>query len=361
MESILEKIYHGNTLENWALSLLIIIIGFVLTKCVILLNEHVIKKITASSKSRLDDIVFCSMEKPILLGIMLIAIWIATSRLHLGVKTHEIIGKSYEILIVLNITWFISRLVSALIEEFVYNRSDPNNINKVHFNNRLVPLIKRGSLILIWIIGSVMALNNVGVQVSTLLGTLGIGGIAFALAAQDTIKNIFGGITIFTDHPFRLGDTIRYDTVEGTVEDIGLRSTRIRLYSKQLVTVPNYKIVDASVTNISVEPRRRVVLQLRLTYDTDYKKMQQAVDILKNLHKSIRDITDQDMSAVFSDFADSALVITYTYFIKKQSNILQTTSKVNFEILRQFNDAGLNFAFPTHTFSSFVTAQRSNP
>jgi MscS family membrane protein len=349
MNSILEKVYYGNTLENWALSLLIILIGFVLTKCVILLNKHVIKKFTTRSKSHLDDILFGSMEKPILLGIMLIAIWIATSRLNLGVKTHELISKSYQLLIVLNITWLIARLVGALIEEFACNRNDPNNVNKIQFNNRLIPLIKRGTLILIWIIGLVMALNNVGVQVATLLGTLGIGGIAFALAAQDTIKNIFGGITIFVDHPFRIGDKIRYETIEGTVEDIGLRSTRIRLYNKQLVTVPNYQITDASVTNISAEPGRRVVLKLGLTYNTDYKKMQQAVTILKSLPKDIHEITDEDMTAIFSDFADSALVITFTYFIKKQSNILLTISKVNFEILRKFNDAALDFAFPTQT------------
>ena len=90
-----------------------------------------------------------------------------------------------------------------------------------------------------------MALSNIGVNISALLGTLGIGGIAFALAAQDTVKNIFGAFTIFTDKPFNIGDTIRVDSFEGTVIDVGARSTKIMDYDKRIITFPNYKITDA--------------------------------------------------------------------------------------------------------------------
>lgn len=127
-------------------------------------------------------------------------------------------------------------------------------------------------LVVVWIIGLVMALSNVGVNISALLGTLGIGGIAFALAAQDTVKNVFGAFTLLTDKPFNIGDTIRFDNFEGTVVDIGIRSTRIMNYDKRIITFPNYKITDSSIINISSEPMRRVVLNLGLTYDTTAKK-----------------------------------------------------------------------------------------
>ena len=91
-------------------------------------------------------------------------------------------------------------------------------------------------LVVVWIIGLVMALSNVGVNISALLGTLGIGGIAFALAAQDTVKNVFGAFTLLTDKPFNIGDTIRFDNFEGTVVDIGIRSTRIMNYDKRIIT-----------------------------------------------------------------------------------------------------------------------------
>jgi MscS family membrane protein len=179
--------------------------------------------------------------------------------------------------------------------------------------------------------------------------------MAVALAAQDTIKNIFGGITIYTDAPFRLGDTIRFDEYEGTVQDIGIRSTRIITYEQQIVSVPNYKLMDASIINISAEPSRRVVITLGLTYDTTPQKMKEAIEILKKLPANISEI-EENTIAVFSAFGDFALLITYIYYIKKNLDIRESTSKVNFEILNGFNEAGLNFAFPTQTIYTNVAS-----
>ncbi len=346
---ILEQMYYGNTLESWGISLLIIIGALIVNKGIVLLNRHVILKLTAKSKSQLDDILFKTLEKPVLLGIMLASIWIASRRLDLNPTIESVISKSYQLLVVLNITWFFARFVVAFLEEHTYEEKEPIKKRGIRIDARLLPIIKRVFLILIWIIGIVMALNNAGVKVTTLLGTLGIGGIAFALAAQDTIKNIFGGVTIFTDQPFRLGDVVRYDTIEGTVQDIGLRSTRILTYDKRVVTIPNFKMMDAAVINISSEPGRRVVMTLGLTYDMDAVKMQKALDILKKLPDVVSEIHHRDLSATFSDFGSSSLNITFIYFIRKPANIREANSKVNFEILRRFNEAGLDFAFPSQT------------
>ena len=115
----------------------------------------------------------------------------------------------------------------------------------------MMPVVRRTILVLIWIVGLVTALSNVGVDINALWGTLGIGGIAFALAAQDTVKNIFGAFTIFTDKPFGIGDTINVNGFEGTVVDVGMRSTRIMGYDRRITSYPNYKITDASIVNIS--------------------------------------------------------------------------------------------------------------
>ena len=143
-----------------------------------------------------------------------------------------------------------------------------------------------------------MALKNAGVDVGTLIASLGIGGLAFALAAQDTIKNIFGGITIFTDRPFRIGDRIKVDGFDGIIEDIGVRSTRLRTLDRCLVTIPNYKIVEASVENVSEEPMRRIVSKLGLTYSTTPEKMKEAIDILKNMPKTVKGIDSKEVFVV---------------------------------------------------------------
>ncbi|MDR3268504.1 MAG: mechanosensitive ion channel family protein [Tannerella sp.] len=345
---MLENMYYGNSVQDWGISILIIAGGIMLNQIILILNRRVIQRITKKSKILYDALFFIALEKPVMLGVMLVVIRVAVDRLSLSAGLHDLIAQSYRVLIVLNITWFIARFVIAVAEEHCSHQKTSRK-GKVYFDHQLFPMIKRGLLVFIWLIGGVTALSEVGIKVTTLLGTLGIGGIALALAAQDTVKNILGGITIFVDRTFRIGDIITVETTEGVVEDIGLRSTRIRTYDKRIVIIPNYKLMDASITNISSEPARRVVVNLGLTYDTRPDQMQQALDLLKHIPQTVSDINDKDLVATFSEFGESALIITFVYFIRKQADIRETISKVNFEILRTFSDAGLNFAFPSQT------------
>jgi len=218
-----------------------------------------------------------------------------------------------------------------------------------YLDNHLMSILRRTVLAIIWSLGIVMALNNVGVNVATLVAGLSIGGLAFALAAQDTIKNIYGGFTIFTDRPFRIGDRIKVDGFDGFVENIGIRSTRIRTLEKRLVTMPNFKLVEASVENISEEPMRRVLMKLGLTYNTTPQKMNEAMEILKAIPEKVRNVDPKDITVAFTDFTDFSLVITFVYFIRKNADVMETPSQVNTEILRAFNEAGLQFAYPTQT------------
>jgi MscS family membrane protein len=346
---MLDKVYYGNSVQDWGISVLIIICALLINKLIAVLNRKAIRKITAKSTTRLDDLFFETLEKPVLFGIMLVAVWIALGRLDWGTKGHDIIRKSYELLVVLNVTWFFARLATALIAEAFANRDGKSGKGRFHIDVKLLPLIKRGVLILVWFAGIVTALHNVGITLTALVGTLGIGGLAFALAAQDTIKNMLGGITIFTDNTFRIGDTIKFDSMEGTVVDISIRSTRICTYDKRVVTIPNYKLTDAVITNISSEPGRRIVLELGLTYDTAPEKMREAMTILKDMPNRVPGMKDKDVTVTFTDFADSALVITYIYFIRKSANINDTRSTVNLEILHSFTQAGLKFAFPSRS------------
>lgn len=334
----------GNTLETWGISILIILGAFVIMKLFSLFSKKVLKPLVTRSSNHLDDVIYYALESPIKFAIMLLGIWIAVHRLVYPENFVKIVDHAYRILIVLNITWVFARLFSGLLQIYWGKRPD-GQINK------MMPIIKRTILVVVWIIGIVMALSNIGVNISALLGTLGIGGIAFALAAQDTVKNIFGAFTILTDKPFSIGDTIRVDSFEGTVIDVGVRSTKIMNYDKRIITFPNYKITDASIINISSEPMRRVVLNIGLTYDTPPEKMKEALDILKALPAKVENVSSNpsDVVAVFSEYAESALVIMYIYYIEKQGDVLGVPSNMNLAILDSFNKAGLNFAFPTRT------------
>lgn len=341
---MLEYELWGNTLESWGISILIIVGAVVVVKLFSLFSRKVLKPFITRTPNHLDNVIYYSLESPIKFAVMLLGIWIAIHRLVYPDNFVKAIDNAYRILIVLDITWVFARLIGGLLEIYLGKESTGQT-------HKMMPIIKRTALVLVWIIGIVMALSNIGVNISALLGTLGIGGIAFALAAQDTVKNIFGAFTIFTDKPFNIGDTIRVDNFEGTVIDVGARSTKIMDYDKRIITFPNYKITDANIINISSEPMRRVVLNLGLTYDTTPEKMKEALDILKAIPERVENVSSNpsDTTAVFTNYADSALVIMYIYFIEKQGDILGVTSNMNMEILSSFNKAGLEFAFPTQT------------
>jgi len=345
---MLEQTLYNNSLHDWLISLIIIAAALLLNKIIVLINKHVIQKLTSKTKNRLDDILFKMLEAPVLLGVILFAIWIAAKRLQLGAPVERAIFLSFRVLTVINATWFVARLVNALLEEYLAPKAADKNTLK-YLDNHLMSILRRGVLAIIWSLGIIMALNNVGVNVGTLIAGLSIGGLAFALAAQDTIKNIYGGFTIFTDRPFRIGDRIKVDGFDGFVEEIGIRSTRIRTLEKRLVTIPNFKLVEASVENISEEPLRRVLLKLGLTYNTNPEKMNEAMAILKDMPNRVENVETKDIMVAFTDFTDFSLVITFVYFITKDADVMEVPTQVNSEILRSFNAAGLQFAFPTQT------------
>lgn len=340
---MLEYELWGNTLESWGISVIIIVVTVVVAKLISYFNKKVLIPHSKKTKNRLDDVIIGSIEPPIVFGIILLGIWIAIHRLTAPDNFVKAVDGAYKILVVLNITWLFARLFNSLIETYWVKNANHKA------TTRMMPIVRRTILVFVWIIGIVMALSNVGVNISALLGTLGIGGIAFALAAQDTIKNIFGAFTILTDRPFGIGDTIKVDGFEGTIIDVGVRSTKMRTYDKRIVTFPNYKISDASIENISTEPMRRVVMKLGLTYDTTPEKMSEALNILKDMPNRVQYVSPKDVVANFSEFQDSALAITFIFFIEKKGDIRSVTSNVNMEILSSFNKAGLNFAFPSQT------------
>ena len=163
------------------------------------------------------------------------------------------------------------------------------------------------------------------------------------------VKNIFGGIMIFLDKPFKIGERIQISGFDGTVEEVGLRSTRVRTLEGRLLIINNSAFSDNTVINVSAEHTRKVVLNLGMTYDTTPEQMQQSMDILKGIVKDHPALEVENSSIGFNAYGDFALGIIFIYRINKDADILDTQTEVNLEILKRFNAEGLEFAFPTQT------------
>jgi len=194
-----------------------------------------------------------------------------------------------------------------------------------------------------------MALDNAGYDITTVLAGLGVAGMAFALAAKDSLSNLFGGFTIFTDKPFSLKDRIKIGGFDGSVTEIGLRSTRLKTLDGRMVTIPNSKISDNSVENVTSEPSRKVVVNLGLTYDMDDTKIEREMAVLREIAEEHKDDVDEDFAVGFNEFGDFALNVVFVYRITKGSDILGTQTSVNMAILKRFNAEGLEMAFPSQT------------
>ena len=223
------------------------------------------------------------------------------------------------------------------------------------FDDMLVPVVRKSLRVTVVVFGIVSIAQALSDKpVSALVAGLGLGGLAFALAAQDTIKNLFGSLVIFTDKPFALGDRINYDGHDGVIEEVGLRSTRLRRLDGHLVTVPNGELANKSIHNIAKRPFIRRIFSIGVTYDTSPDKVREAKAILEEIlkdHEGLDPAGEMLPRVYFSDFSASSLDFKcmYWFFPAAYWDYMKFSEWVNIEILRRFNEAGIEFAFPTQT------------
>ncbi|MCO6500905.1 MAG: mechanosensitive ion channel family protein [Vicingus serpentipes] len=345
MNEFLAKEFYHNTVLNWGITLLIIIGSIVLGKIMFWIFGNIVKKLTAKTKSKIDDIIVDMIEEPIVLALTIAGLWFGLHRLDFPEGWYVWMGKVYHILITVNVTWLVARLVDAIIEEYIVPLTEKTESD---LDDQIIPIVRKGLRSSIWILGIIVALNNAGYDVGALIAGLGIGGLALAMAAKDSVSNIFGGVMIFTDKPFKVGDRIKINGFDGTIIEVGIRTSRMKTLEGRLVTIPNSQFTGNMVENVSAEPTRKVVLNLGLVYSTTPEQIEKAIIILKEIAAKNNDI-EEDILVSFNSFGDFSLGILFVYYIKKESDILNTQTAMNLEILKQFNANGLEMAFPTQT------------
>ncbi|HXK49888.1 MAG TPA: mechanosensitive ion channel family protein [Clostridiales bacterium] len=346
MNDFFAKEFYGNTAGNWFYSLLFLLGGVLLSKIIYWIFRAVVKKLTAKTKNTLDDALVEMIEKPVIFSIIILGAWMGFNRLHFSVTADTVMNHAFTFLLIWTITWLLVRAVDAIFSELIVPLAEKTENT---FDDQIVPVLRKGLKGLLWIMGIIVGLDNAGFDIMALIAGLGIGGLALALAAQDTVKNVFGGVMIFIDKPFKIGDRVLIDGNDGFVTEVGIRSTRIKTLLNRIITIPNSRFAESSIENISAEPHRKVVVNLGLTYDTPPDRMELAMSILNGIVDGNDDILMPDRIISFNNFGDFNLGILFIYYIKKEADILATQSKVNLEILHKFNDNKLEFAFPTQT------------
>jgi len=352
MEQMLTQTYYGNTLQSWLIALAIVVGSAMLGKVVYWVFSRIARAFTSKTKTQLDDIIVDMIEEPAVFMIIASGIWFALKTLVLPERLAEVIGNAYQVVVALLVGWLLSRLFDALYKQYIvpWAAKTENDLD-----DQLLPILSKGVKIIIWSMAFIIGMNNAGYDVAALIAGLGIGGLALAMAAKDTVSNIFGGFTIFTDQPFKIGDRVKVSGFDGTVTEIGVRSTRLKTLDGRVVTIPNSTFADSAVENVSWEPSRKVVLNLGLIYDTTPDQIEQAMAILKSISDN-HEGTEENTWMAFNAFGDFALNICFIYYITKGADIGAVQTEVNLAILRQFNENGLEMAFPTQTLYNVKSA-----
>jgi MscS family membrane protein len=334
----------GNRLEQWLNAAMILATGWVLGKVISWLGASLFRKLATRTESRTDDELVEAMRRPLVTLITVISFVLGYQQLNVPAHIDKWMERLFHVAVALAVTWALVRALDTLLGALLRSRSERiEEADRAQF----IPVVRSSIKGLIWGLGVVVALNNAGYDVGALLAGIGIGGLALAMAAKDTLTNIFGGVTVFTDKPFRVGDRVRLNGYDGTVEEVGIRSTRIRTIDGPLVVVPNNKFVDGILENVSREASRRVRHDLGLVYGTTNAQIEQAIAMLHALVKDHAEDLEPDHTAYFSAFKDSSLNIVFVYHIRKGSEIFNVQTRVHLDLLQRFRTAGLEFAYPT--------------
>jgi len=286
---------------------------------------------------------------PIRLLLAVLALTAVREWLPLALFWDRIFETSIGVLSTLALVVFIYRLVELLVYELANFAQREDNL----LDQTFVQMMRLIARIIVIVFGAIYLIRAIsGKPLSALLAGLGIGGLAVALAAQDTLKNFFGSIMIMLDKPFTVGQRVTFGGYDGTVEEIGFRSTRLRTLTGHVVTIPNEKIATDSVENIARRPSIRRLTNITITYDTALDKVQKAVEIIREILDHHEGMDPEFPPRVyFNEFnADSLnILMVYWYFPPDYWPYLEFTQRVNMEIMRRFEEEGIEFAFPTTT------------
>jgi small-conductance mechanosensitive channel len=269
----------------------------------------------------------------------------------LGIRVLEfpqIVRKIIGVLFLLVIVYEIIRAFEKIIDFFTAKYQEKMD-GKEAISQSMMKSLKVILKIILWTFGLILILGNLGVDVTSLIAGLGIGGIAIALAFQNILEDIFSSFSIYIDKPFKIGDYIEVDSDGGTVEKIGLKTSRLRTLNGQQLIISNRELTSARVQNFRKMEKRRDKFELGVTYDTSPEKLEAIPKMIEQIIAQFKEL--DFVRCKFRSFGDSALIFDVVYFVKskKMDDYLAIKEKVNLAIYTKFNEEKIEFAYPTQT------------
>ena len=334
----------GQLLLSFGIVLLTLFLRGLLTKT-LFTN---LKRLAARTRWEHDDRFLEALEKPTSSFILVLGTFMAVVALPLDDEWMEVIDTLFRGISIFIVFWGLFRLADVLVDVMASVSSASGNDSFRGFGN----LVKKSLRVFIIIVGVVMVIDNLGYNIGGILATLGSGGAAFAFAAKDTIANLYGSIALALDRPFRVGDWIQVGSVvDGDVEEIGLRSTKVRTWPKTVISIPNAVLANEMINNWSRMPKRRVKQVVGVTYETNPETMEQIVEAIRDVLRTDEGVNQEFILVNWTDFGSSSLDILVYYFTTttKWLEHMDIRQRINVKIAKVVAAHGSSVAFPTRT------------
>jgi MscS family membrane protein len=336
----------GNELWKYLFSLIYIFLAFYVSKFLDFLTRVWLKKWAEKTETKFDDLLLELLNGPIKVVAFVIFLRIGLDVFDWGGLVEKVLAKGFTIIVAVSLTYMVLKFIDLVMS---YWRQRVTAQEDQTFNHQLFPIVRKSLKVFIIAVAALVTLDNLGINITAAIASLSIGGLAVGLAAQDTLSNLFGAIAIFLDKPFKIGDRIQVDNVDGPVESIGLRSTRVRNLDGHLVTIPNKTMGNATIINIAARPNIKTVMNIGITYDTPVEKIKLALKIIEEVYRGHPMTENLVMS--FNKFESSSLNILVVHWWKDPDFLasLAGLQEMNLSLKERFDNEKINFAFPTQT------------
>lgn len=343
MQQFLYYVYFNNTVLDYLLFLISII-----SSCIVIriIEYFLLKRLNVwaeKTKTPVDNLLVQGNKKYLLPTIYIVVIYLNTKLLYLNPIMTKIIGTVIFALVTIISAIFISSVASFIFNKYWASKAKDAN------NELALKWIVGMTKAVIWGVTLILFLDNVGVKINSLIAGLGVGGLAIAFAAQAILADIFCFFTIFFDRPFGLGDFIVAGEQMGTVEHIGVKTTRLRALNGEQLIFSNTDLTSSRITNYKTMEQRRVLFTLGVTYDTTHEKLKEIPGIIKGIIDNVQNTTFGRTH--FFSYGTYSLNFEIAYYVLSSDydKYMDIRQQINFRIKEEFDNKGIEFAFPTQT------------
>jgi len=344
LKIFLLKTYFGNTLWEYLYFFLIILAVAIVTKGTYFLFKTRARRLAKKTRSKLDDLIIDNIEEPIALLMVIGGSFFASKTLYFTDKVRLFISHIIFIVFLLAITWFVIRMLDVVIKGFLTPLASKT---KSKLDDQLIPIVTNIVKVAIWIMVIIVLLSELGYDVFSLITGLGIGGIAIAIAAKETLGHMFGGFNIFVNKPFQIDDNILFKGYEGTIEEVGIRMTAMRSVDDTKIIIPNSEIANSLVENLSERRARRTLLFVRIDPETGSTDIEKAAEKIKKIVGGIEGVRN-DVRADLFDFVDYSMTYRIVYWVTDLPAYFGLRHEANMAIVRALEETGVKLCRPIH-------------